>query len=168
MKYGITLVSHVEEIAYGLPQLLKQVAQEVPITFAGGTSDGDVGTSMEKILAAFENNEADEILAFYARLKQVLGEREYKILYLDMEKIAEGIEIIRRERVDQEGNEMWFPLMMEYLRSSPCGLRHGWQGFDDLVAHLEHRKSVELRLLSEIFPEHAVILKSKDYDLTEI
>ncbi|MBD9205523.1 dihydroxyacetone kinase phosphoryl donor subunit DhaM [Ligilactobacillus ruminis] len=65
MKYGITLVSHVEEIAHGLPKLLKQVAQEVPITFAGGTSDGDVGTSMEKILAAFENNEADEILAFY-------------------------------------------------------------------------------------------------------
>ena len=42
MKYGITLVSHVEEIAHGLPKLLKQVAQEVPITFAGGTSDGDV------------------------------------------------------------------------------------------------------------------------------
>lgn len=110
----------------------------------------------------------DEILEFYARLKQVLGKREYKILYLEVEKIAEGIEIIRRERVDQEGNEMWFPLMMEYLRQSPYGLRHGWQDFDDLVAHLEHRKTVELRLLREIFPEHAIILKSKDYDLTEI
>lgn len=65
MKYGMTLVSHVEEIAHGLPELLKQVAGDVPITFAGGTADGDIGTSMEKILEAFESNEADEILAFY-------------------------------------------------------------------------------------------------------
>ena len=28
MKYGITLVSHVEEIAHGLPKLLKQVARK--------------------------------------------------------------------------------------------------------------------------------------------
>ncbi len=65
MKYGMTLVSHVEEIAQGLPKLLKQVAGDVSITSAGGTDDGDIGTSMEKILAAFEDNEADEILAFY-------------------------------------------------------------------------------------------------------
>ena len=65
MKYGMTLVSHVEEIAQGLPKLLKQVAGDVSITSAGGTDDGDIGTSMEKILEAFEDNAADEILAFY-------------------------------------------------------------------------------------------------------
>ena len=32
---------------------------------AGGTEDNDVGTSMEKIMNAFEENDADEILAFY-------------------------------------------------------------------------------------------------------
>lgn len=65
MSLGITLVSHVSDIAEGLPKLLKQVAKDVPITTAGGTNDGDIGTSMEKIMTAFSENDADEILAFY-------------------------------------------------------------------------------------------------------
>lgn len=65
MNLGITLVSHVPEIAKGLNQLIKQVAKDVPITFAGGTNDQDIGTSMDKILQAFSDNQASEILAFY-------------------------------------------------------------------------------------------------------
>lgn len=65
MSLGITIVSHVPEIAEGLPKLLKQVAGDVSITTAGGTNDGDIGTSMEKIVQAFYDNQADEILAFY-------------------------------------------------------------------------------------------------------
>ena len=65
MNLGITLVSHVPEIAEGLPQLLNQVAKDVPITKAGGTNDNDIGTSIEKIMQAFADNQADEILAFY-------------------------------------------------------------------------------------------------------
>ena len=65
MNLGITIVSHVPEIAAGLPKLLKQVAADVPLTYAGGTDDGDIGTSMEKINQAFDDNSADEILAFY-------------------------------------------------------------------------------------------------------
>ena len=65
MNLGITLVSHVPEIAEGLPQLLNQVAKDVPITKAGGTNDNDIGTSMEKIMQAFADNQAVEILAFY-------------------------------------------------------------------------------------------------------
>ena len=45
MSLGITLVSHVSDIANGLPKLLKQVAKDVPITTAGGTDDGRIGTS---------------------------------------------------------------------------------------------------------------------------
>ncbi len=109
----------------------------------------------------------EEILGFYRRLRDVLGEREYRILYLEVDDIAESINIIRRERVDADGNEMWYPLMMEYLKNSPYGIHHGWKDFDDLVRHLEHRKSVELRILKEVFPEQAVILRSKDYDIAE-
>lgn len=65
MSLGITLVSHVPEIAEGLPKLLSQVAGDVSITTAGGTNDGDIGTSMEKIMSAFDENKADEVLAFY-------------------------------------------------------------------------------------------------------
>ena len=65
MSLGITLVPHVSDIANGLPELLKQVAKDVPITTAGGTDDGRIGTSMQKIIKAFDDNSADEILAFY-------------------------------------------------------------------------------------------------------
>ncbi|WEV40767.1 dihydroxyacetone kinase phosphoryl donor subunit DhaM [Lactobacillus sp. ESL0681] len=65
MSLGITLVSHVPEIATGLNQLLVQVASDVPITIAAGTQENDIGTNMEKILTAFKENQADEILAFY-------------------------------------------------------------------------------------------------------
>ncbi len=65
MSLGIVIVSHVPEIANGVSRLLAQIAKDVPITQAGGTDDGGVGTSMEKIQAAFANNGATELLAFY-------------------------------------------------------------------------------------------------------
>ncbi|WEV70238.1 dihydroxyacetone kinase phosphoryl donor subunit DhaM [Lactobacillus sp. ESL0785] len=65
MSLGITLVSHVPEVAIGLKKLLKQVAVDISITTAGGTDDCDIGTSMGKIIQAFTDNSATEILAFY-------------------------------------------------------------------------------------------------------
>ncbi|MCX8736212.1 dihydroxyacetone kinase phosphoryl donor subunit DhaM [Lactobacillus sp. B4026] len=65
MTLGITIVSHVPEIAVGIEKLIRQVAKDVPLTLAGGTNDNDIGTSMDKIIKAFNENQADEILAFY-------------------------------------------------------------------------------------------------------
>ncbi|KRL40400.1 dihydroxyacetone kinase phosphoryl donor subunit DhaM [Liquorilactobacillus nagelii] len=65
MSYGILIVSHVPEIAAGVPKLLKQVAKDVSITAAGGTDENEIGTSLEKITQAMEENQADEVLAFY-------------------------------------------------------------------------------------------------------
>lgn len=65
MSLGIVVVSHVPEIASGVVQLIKQVAATTPITFAGGTDENGIGTSMEKISQAIDGNPADEILAFY-------------------------------------------------------------------------------------------------------
>lgn len=64
-QYGILLVSHVPEIVAGVKKLLQQVAQDVPITTAGGTSEHDIGTSLEKITAAIEENAGEELLVFY-------------------------------------------------------------------------------------------------------
>ena len=110
----------------------------------------------------------EEILDFYRRLKLKIDKQDFRIIYLDVADVAEGLSIIRKERVDNDGNEMWYPLMMEYLKNSPYGIHHGWKDFDDLVRHLEHRKSVELRILKEVFPGQAVILRSKEYDLEEL
>ncbi|APT14839.1 dihydroxyacetone kinase phosphoryl donor subunit DhaM [Lactobacillus jensenii] len=65
MEYGILIVSHVPEIAQGLPKLLKQVAKDVSITYAGGTEDNEIGTSINKITEALDENKADKIWAFY-------------------------------------------------------------------------------------------------------
>ncbi|MFT8394217.1 MAG: dihydroxyacetone kinase phosphoryl donor subunit DhaM [Liquorilactobacillus ghanensis] len=65
MSYGILIVSHVPEIAAGVPKLLQQVAADVSITAAGGTDEQEIGTSLEKINQAIAANQADELLAFY-------------------------------------------------------------------------------------------------------
>lgn len=65
MKYGILIVSHVPEIAHGVAKMLNQISTKTPITFAGGTDDGVIGTSLQKICDAIDANVADEILAFY-------------------------------------------------------------------------------------------------------
>ena len=64
-KYGILLVSHVEEITDGLLKLLKQVAGDVSIKTAGGTDDGKIGTNFEKISQVLNTFEEETILAFY-------------------------------------------------------------------------------------------------------
>lgn len=110
----------------------------------------------------------EEILSFYRKVKQVLQDKEYRILYLDVEDIRSGIEIIRKERSDEQGNELWFPLMIRYIEESPYGKKYHLRGMEGLLTHLERRKAIEHRLLSEIFPENATVLKSKNYSLDEI
>ncbi len=107
----------------------------------------------------------DEIVAFYKKLAGTIQVENYKILYLNVQWVAGALEVIRKERVDADGNEMWFPLMLGFLEDCPYGKKHGLKGFDGLVAHLEHRRNLELRILREVFPEQAVILKSKNYEL---
>ena len=64
-EYGVLLISHVEEIATGQVKLISQVAADVTIKTAGGTEDGDIGTSFDKINAVLDEFEEDKILAFY-------------------------------------------------------------------------------------------------------
>lgn len=64
-EYGILLISHVEEIADGLVKLIDQVASDVTIKTAGGTEDGGIGTSFDKINAVLNEFEEEKVLAFY-------------------------------------------------------------------------------------------------------
>lgn len=64
-EYGILLVSHSEKIAKGLKDLLLEVAGDVTIATAGGTEDGDIGTSFDKISNVVAEMEEEKILAFY-------------------------------------------------------------------------------------------------------
>lgn len=110
----------------------------------------------------------EEIIDFYRRLKNILGDKPYKIIYLDMEDIADGIRVIRKERSDEKGNEFWFPLMLQYLEESPYGKAHVLAGEEGLFRHLEHRRVLEHRIIEEIFRENTIILKAKNYKMDNI
>ena len=54
MTVSIVVVSHSEKIADGAAELAAQMAPDVVILAAGGTTDGRIGTSLEKVIAALD------------------------------------------------------------------------------------------------------------------
>ena len=54
MTVSIVVVSHSEKIADGAAELAAQMAPDVVILPAGGTTDGRIGTSLEKVMAALD------------------------------------------------------------------------------------------------------------------
>lgn len=105
--------------------------------------------------------EEEEILDFYRRLKEVLVGKKVEILYLDVENIRESVEIIKKERSDENGVELWFSMMVRYIEESPYGKAHGLLGMEGLLIHLERRKKLEHRILKEVFGTETHILRSK-------
>lgn len=51
-RVGLVFVSHSDKIADGLRELAGQMAQNAPMAAAGGTDDGRIGTSFDKVTAA--------------------------------------------------------------------------------------------------------------------
>ena len=51
---GIVIVSHSSKVAEGVKELALQMAKNVPIASAGGTSDNELGTDLEKIIVAIK------------------------------------------------------------------------------------------------------------------
>lgn len=54
MTVSLVVVSHSEKIADGAAELAAQMAPDVQVLTAGGTTDGRIGTSLEKVLAALD------------------------------------------------------------------------------------------------------------------
>lgn len=110
----------------------------------------------------------EEIFAFYKKLKAILADKQYRIIYLDVEDIADAINIIRKERSDENGNELWFPLMIQYLGLSPYGKKYYLADFDGLIAHLKRRRALEHWIIEKLFQENSVILRAKKYTMEAV
>ena len=110
----------------------------------------------------------DEIVRFYREIREALEGKEYRILYLASDQIEQNIDIIRRERSDENGNELWFPLMMNYYDNCPFAKVNNLAGPNELMKHLHHRQDLEIRLCKEIFETEAIILKSKNVDVSSL
>jgi len=61
---GLVLVSHSSQIAEGTAELVRQMAGEVALTAVGGDAGGGFGTDPERIQAAIEDLDVDEVLVF--------------------------------------------------------------------------------------------------------
>ncbi|WP_029319835.1 hypothetical protein [Butyrivibrio sp. AE3004] len=113
----------------------------------------------------FQKKNDRQIIDFYEKVKDVLEGKEYRIMYLWTKDIASNIDVIRKERTDDKGNEMWFPMMLGYFDNSPYAKEKGLSGTEDLLEHFRHRQELEIRICKEIFDGHYTLLKSKEYPL---
>ncbi len=113
----------------------------------------------------FQNKSDEEIVDFYKEISHALTGKEYQIMYLKADDIASNIAVIRKERSDDKGNEMWFPLMLGYFDNSPFAKEKGLSGEDDLIEHFKHRQELELRICEEVFAGKYTVLKSKNYTM---
>lgn len=108
----------------------------------------------------------EEITAFYRQIHAALEEkegREYRIFYLKTDDIKSSIDQIRKERSDEQGNELWFPAMLGYFNESPYAKANGLSGQAALISHFIHRQHLELRICEEIFKGKVKVLTSKKY-----
>lgn len=119
-------------------------------------------------LILYRNFDDSQILEFYKELAGIIKNKSFRIFYLKTNNVAESIGVIRKERSDENGNEMWFPLMINYFNDSPYAKANGLSGETELFKHFAHRQELELRICKELFPEKVTFLESKGYSEEEL
>lgn len=115
----------------------------------------------------YRNATDEEIFELYKETAKTLEGKKIHIAYLKAEDIKANIDVIRTERSDDKGNELWFPLMLQFFENSPFAKANNVSGEQALMDHLKHRQELEIRLCEELFPGKYTILISKGYDQTD-
>ena len=115
----------------------------------------------------YRNATDEEIFELYKETAKTLEGKKIHIAYIKTEDIKANIDVIRKERSDDKGNELWFPLMLQFFDNSPFAKANNVSGEQALMDHLKHRQELEIRLCEELFPGKYTILISKGYDQTD-
>ena len=97
--------------------------------------------------------------------KYKIGGKEYKIYYIESPDIEKILNAVRRERVDKDGNEVWFNMLLEFFIDSPYAKKRSLNQYEELLIHLRHRQTLELQICREIFGDKVTVVQSKAYDL---
>lgn len=96
MDLGIVIISHSQALVQGLADLLAEVAQDISLTFVGGTEDGQIGTSFDQVQKVIDHNDKSTLLAFYdlgsarMNLEMVADFSDKEILIQDV-ALVEGV-----------------------------------------------------------------------------
>jgi len=86
---GMVVISHSEKIASGTIDLVKQMAPNLPIFPAGGTSDGRIGTEMDLIMQAMEQaNQGDGVILLVDLGSAVMSAQLAMEMLPDIEPVA--------------------------------------------------------------------------------
>ncbi|WP_104159951.1 dihydroxyacetone kinase phosphoryl donor subunit DhaM [Arthrobacter sp. ZGTC212] len=88
MSVGLVIVSHSAKLAEGLRELAAQMARDVTIETAGGTDDGGIGTSLEKISAAIAAADTGDGALLLADLGSAVMTAETAVEFLEDEQRA--------------------------------------------------------------------------------
>ena len=110
----------------------------------------------------FREMSDDDILDFYREVRTALEGKEYEIFYIESADIEKNLSTVRKERVDKDGNEIWFNMLMDFFLSSPYAKKRSLDKYEDLMDHLQHRQALELRICREIFSDKLFIVKSRE------
>lgn len=90
---GIVLVSHSSKVAEGIKELSLQMAGDVKIESAGGTSDGRLGTDVNKIMEAIEKVYSEDGVIILFDLGSAYMNAQMAIEFLDEDK-QKNVEIV--------------------------------------------------------------------------
>jgi len=111
----------------------------------------------------FRNATDVEIIDFYKDIRNALEGKDMKILYLRADNIKANLDVIRKERSDENGNELWFPMMCGFFNDSLYARENGVSGEEGLIDHFAQRQELELRICRELFADKVTVLSSKGY-----
>jgi PTS hybrid protein len=87
-RVGVVFVSHSELIANGLVELARQMAPNAVLVAAGGTDDGRIGTSFDRVSAAVAEADAGAGAVVLADLGSAILTAETALDFLDDEQRA--------------------------------------------------------------------------------
>ncbi|MFS0781314.1 dihydroxyacetone kinase phosphoryl donor subunit DhaM [Bacillus sp. 1P06AnD] len=91
-QVGIVLISHSEQIALGLKELISQAVKNSAVAIAAGTDEGKLGTSLEKIQRAIDevHSSAGTLLLFDLGSSLMNAEMAVELADDDSIKIADA------------------------------------------------------------------------------
>jgi hypothetical protein len=118
-------------------------------------------------LMLFAEYDDDQILDFYRKLIAHIND-DFMVIRLISTDIENSIRHIKEERRNEQGEEVWYHLMMSYLNQSPYGKSHNYKGFDDLLLHFNRRISIESRISNELLQKRCIDVESKNYQPQDI
>ncbi len=83
MAVGLVFVSHSAKIAEGLVELARQMAPTVALVAAGGTDEGGIGTSFEKVSAAIDEADTGDGVVILCDLGSAILTAETAVDFLE-------------------------------------------------------------------------------------